>query len=609
MGFADFLILKFGGCHMCGIVGYIGQKNAKDIILEGLTKLEYRGYDSAGLCLFNEREKAYTLYKDKGRVAHLKSLVGDDVLSHSGIGHTRWATHGKVNQENAHPHFSSSNRFMIVHNGVIENFSQLKKTYLSNHVFTSDTDTEVIVELIEQFSQTLSVEEAMTKTLKLLKGSYAILAVDQTNPQTMYAAKNKSPLLLGKGHDDFVVASDLMAMVGYCESYLPLEDHTFLVINNQVVTLYDLDLNKLNIQLSIMDFEYNVSDLGIYPHYMLKEIAEQPAVIRTIMSQYFLDDQVNLDQAVHTFLKDASRIHMLAAGTSMHAGYIGKSLFERLANKPVEVHIASEFAYYPPVLGKDDVFILISQSGETADLRACLTYLKKHQHKTLTITNVKTSTLAREADHFLEIFAGPEIAVASTKAYTAQSALLSILAYSLSDKSFDLRLELAKLSNAMDSFLANYESLKAYAHAYLTKRNCFYIGRGMDYYVCLEAALKLKEISYIQTEGFAAGELKHGTIALIEEDTPVIGIISEDKIALNTRSNLKEVESRGAHTLKIVTESLKETGDQIILPDVHPLLRTILMVLPTQLLAYYAALERNLDIDKPRNLAKSVTVE
>lgn len=594
---------------MCGIVGYMGQKNAKDIILEGLTKLEYRGYDSAGLCLYDEASERYTLYKDKGRVAHLKSLVANGVTSHSGIGHTRWATHGKVNQENAHPHFSSSNRFMIVHNGVIENFNQLKETYLSHHTFKSDTDTEVIVELIEQFSQTVSVKEAITKTLKLLKGSYAILAVDQHDKFKMYAAKNKSPLLLGKGHDDFVVASDLMAMVGYCEAYLPLEDQTFLVIEKEVVHLYDLELNELPIELTLMDFEDNVSDLGIYPHYMLKEITEQPAVMRTIMSKYFIDNDVAIDQDVLNLLSGASRIHMLAAGTSMHAGYIGKSLFERLASKPVEVHIASEFAYYPPVLGENDVFILISQSGETADLRACLTYLKKHNHKTLTITNVKTSTLAREADHFLEIFAGPEIAVASTKAYTAQSALFSILAYSLSDQTFDLRFELTKLSNAMDSFLEHYESLKVYARDYLTKRNCFYIGRGMDYYVCLEAALKLKEISYIQTEGFAAGELKHGTIALIEEDTPVIGIISEDKIALNTRSNLKEVESRGAHTLKIVTESLKETGDQIILPDVHPLLRAILMVLPTQVLAYYAALERGLDIDKPRNLAKSVTVE
>ncbi|MFP4286985.1 MAG: glutamine--fructose-6-phosphate transaminase (isomerizing) [Candidatus Izemoplasmataceae bacterium] len=594
---------------MCGIVGYVGQKNAKDIILEGLTKLEYRGYDSAGLCLYDEAKGRFELYKDKGRVAHLKSLINGSTASHTGIGHTRWATHGKVNQENAHPHFSSSNRFMIVHNGVIENFNQLKEMYLKEHIFSSDTDTEVIVELIEQFSQALSVEEAITKTLKLLKGSYAILAVDQQDKNKLYAAKNKSPLLLGKGENDLLVASDLMAMVGYCESYLPLEDHTFLVINKEMVTLFDLDLNPLEIKLSVMDFEDNVSDLGIYPHYMLKEITEQPAVMRTIMSKYFKDNQVVLDQNIKALLKGASRIHMLAAGTSMHAGYIGKTLFERLAKKPVEVHIASEFAYYPPVLGDDDVFILISQSGETADLRACLTYLKKHHYKTLTITNVKTSTLAREADHFLEIYAGPEIAVASTKAYTAQSALLSILAYSLDNHPFDLRLELTKLSNAMDTFLEHYESLKGYATEYLTKRNCFYIGRGMDYFVCLEAALKLKEISYIQTEGFAAGELKHGTIALIEENTPVIGIISEEKIALNTRSNLKEVESRGAHTLKIVTESLKEPGDQIILPDVHPLLRAILLVLPTQILAYYAALERGLDIDKPRNLAKSVTVE
>ncbi|MFH5880941.1 glutamine--fructose-6-phosphate transaminase (isomerizing) [Liberiplasma polymorphum] len=594
---------------MCGIVGYIGQKNAKDIIINGLSRLEYRGYDSAGISLYNHDTKQYELFKDKGRVAHLNTLINQTGISHSGIGHTRWATHGMVNQENAHPHFSASNRFMIVHNGVIENFHHLREDYLKGHEFVSETDTEVIVQLIELFAKTVSVEEAILKTLKLLKGSYAILAVDQLNPNRMYAAKNKSPMIIGKGKDDYIIASDLMAMVGVCTEYLPLEDHSFAIIENNNLLLYSLEFLEVKPSFMVMDFEDIVSELGVYPHYMLKEIMEQPAVIRNIVSKYFDEDTIQIDENIIKALKKAKRIHMLAAGTSMHAGYIGKIMFERLVKKPVEVHIASEFAYYPPVIDKDDFFILLSQSGETADLRACLQYLTAHQYQTLTITNVKTSTLAREAKYFLEIFAGPEIAVASTKAYTAQSAVLALLAYKLEAQSFNLRQELSKLSQAMDSFLAQYETLHPIVTNLLQKRNCFYIGRGMDYFVCLEAALKLKEISYIQTEGFAAGELKHGTIALIEDGTPVIALISEEKIALNTRSNLKEVESRGANTLKIVTESLAEDGDHIILPNVHPILASLLMVLPTQVIAYYAALDRNLDIDKPRNLAKSVTVE
>ncbi|MFW5841794.1 MAG: glutamine--fructose-6-phosphate transaminase (isomerizing) [Bacillota bacterium] len=593
---------------MCGIVGYLGTQNAKEIILEGLYKLEYRGYDSAGMSLYNEKKHRFFNYKDKGRVEHLKALLDDVEDSHIGIGHTRWATHGKVNQLNAHPHVSSSERFLVVHNGVIENYKDLQRAYLKDGRLKSETDTEVIVELIEMFSHNFSAEDSVLKTLSLLKGSYALLVIDQDDPNRIIAAKNKSPLLVGKGKDGFVIASDLMAMAKYADDYKALDDYTMVVINHNAV-FYNLDGKTLDVTFDPMDFDEDLTELGEYQHYMLKEIMEQPLVMRKIMSHYLEDAAININQTILDDITAADHIYIIAAGTSMHAGFIGKSYLETLTDKPASVHIASEFAYHPPRFTKNPFFILISQSGETADLRACLVHIKTRNYNVLTITNVRTSTLAREANYYLEIYAGPEIAVASTKAYTAQLAVLMILAYSLSEKPFNLKKELSHLAIQMEAFLENYAHIYKLTQDYLTKRNAFYIGRGNDYYVALEAALKLKEISYIQAEGFAAGELKHGTIALIEEGTPVFALISDKKIAGNTRSNLYEVESRGANTLTITCESLKEDGDHIVLPDVTPLLMPLLMVLPTQLIAYYAALDRGLDIDKPRNLAKSVTVE
>ena len=595
---------------MCGIVGYTGKRDAKKIILNGLYRLEYRGYDSAGMSLFNEQTSRYELYKDAGRVDRLAQIVEDVPPSNSGIGHTRWATHGKVNQMNAHPHMSKNNRFTIVHNGVIENYQSLQKKYLNNHQFSSETDTEVIVALIDHFSTTMPVQKAILKTLKLLKGSYALLILDQDEPTKMYAAKHKSPLLVGQGKDDFIVASDLMAMVGICDAFIALEDETFVVIEAQKIILYNLDHEPQTIHFHTLDYTDELADKGTHPHYMIKEIMEQPIIIRRILEKYYPTNQLELNQDLINDINDADRIYILAAGTSMHAGYVGRSIIEKMVNKPVEVHIASEFAYHLPVLSKKPFFMLISQSGETADLVACLKRIRPINAKTLTITNVKTSTLGREADYTLEIFAGPEIAVASTKAYTAQIAVLTLLAYALSgNQTWDIHYEYSKLSQAMESFLEHYEEMHHITKDTFTKFHAFYIGRGIDYYVGLEAALKLKEISYIHTEGYAAGELKHGTIALIEDKTPVIGLITTPEVALNTRSNLHEVASRGANTLTIVTESLKQEGDNVVLPDVHPYLTPILTVLPTQLFAYYAALERGLDIDKPRNLAKSVTVE
>ncbi len=593
---------------MCGIVGFIGEKNAKDVVLSGLTRLEYRGYDSAGLSLFNSRYRVFDVFKDEGRVQKLVDSTKNAQYSNIGIGHTRWATHGRVNKENSHPHFSQTRRFIIVHNGVIENYTQLKEQYLRNAKFISETDTEVIAQLIETFAQTLPVEAAITTSLKLLHGSYALLILDANDPEIIYAAKYKSPLIIGEGVDGITIASDLMALVGYSENYHALDDKTFVVARRDNVRLFNLDNQSLDFHFKKIELDDQDTTLGEYPHFMMKEIHEQPSVIRRILTNYHIGDTFDISPEIIKDVKDSDRIYILAAGTSMHAGLIGKQMIEKMASIPVEVHIASEFAYHQPLLSKKPFFILVTQSGETADLRACLVNLKDQNYKILTITNVPTSTLAREANYALELFAGPEIAVASTKAYVAQVTVLSILAYELSNKSFDLKKELSVAANSIESFLAT-EAVLSHVRELLTRRNCFFIGRGLDYYVGLEAALKLKEISYIQTEGFAAGELKHGTIALIEDKTPVIAIISDPKISPNTRSNLKEVQARGANTMIISMRSLAQNGDDIILDDVHPLLTPLVTVVPTQLIAYYAALERAYDIDKPRNLAKSVTVE
>ncbi|MDY0317033.1 MAG: glutamine--fructose-6-phosphate transaminase (isomerizing) [Candidatus Izemoplasmatales bacterium] len=598
---------------MCGIVGYIGDLKATDVILNGLKKLEYRGYDSCGISFLESKKSDFTTYKTVGRVDLLINSFDYNVDNLVGIGHTRWATHGEPNQVNSHPHSSSSKRFIVVHNGVIDNYLELIARYLEGVKLISETDTEVIANLIEKFSQRMSAEEAIRKTLSLLEGSYALLIMDNERVDTIYAAKNKSPLLIGSSEKGITFGSDLMALVGNSENYYLIEDKTFIVAKKNgkpSFEAYDIIGKKVNLVQHKMDLADNEIDKGGYDHFMLKEISEQPAVIRRILAKYMINGKLEIEENIEKLFKNKKRIYIIAAGTSMHAGFIGKYYFENLTKIPTEVFIASEFAYNQPLLDSDGIFILISQSGETADLRACLVNIKRMGYPSLTITNVITSTLAREADRALEIYAGPEIAVASTKAYVAQVTVLGILAYCLSqEKTFDLSFELSKVSIAMESLIDQKEYIESLVAKKLKKRNCFYIGRGIDFYTSLEAALKLKEISYIQTEGFAAGELKHGTIALIEKDVPVIAIITQKTTAHNTRSNVHEVKARGAVTLIISLESVADNSDDIILSDVHPMLAPLISVVPTQLIAYYKAKELNLDIDKPRNLAKSVTVE
>ncbi|WP_185184517.1 glutamine--fructose-6-phosphate transaminase (isomerizing) [Bacillus subtilis] len=600
---------------MCGIVGYIGQLDAKEILLKGLEKLEYRGYDSAGIAVANEQ--GIHVFKEKGRIADLREVVDANVDAKAGIGHTRWATHGEPSYLNAHPHQSALGRFTLVHNGVIENYVQLKQEYLQDVELKSDTDTEVVVQVIEQFvNGGLETEEAFRKTLTLLKGSYAIALFDNDNRETIFVAKNKSPLLVGLGDTFNVVASDAMAMLQVTNEYVELMDKEMVIVTDDQVVIKNLDGDVITRASYIAELDASDIEKGTYPHYMLKETDEQPVVMRKIIQTYQDENgKLSVPGDIAAAVAEADRIYIIGCGTSYHAGLVGKQYIEMWANVPVEVHVASEFSYNMPLLSKKPLFIFLSQSGETADSRAVLVQVKALGHKALTITNVPGSTLSREADYTLLLHAGPEIAVASTKAYTAQIAVLAVLASVAADKNgidigFDLVKELGIAANAMEALCDQKDEMEMIAREYLTvSRNAFFIGRGLDYFVCVEGALKLKEISYIQAEGFAGGELKHGTIALIEQGTPVFALATQEHVNLSIRGNVKEVAARGANTCIISLKGLDDADDRFVLPEVNPALAPLVSVVPLQLIAYYAALHRGCDVDKPRNLAKSVTVE
>ncbi|MEB5880599.1 glutamine--fructose-6-phosphate transaminase (isomerizing) [Enterococcus gallinarum] len=600
---------------MCGIVGIVGKSNAEQVILNGLERLEYRGYDSAGLYVA-DRTSGH-LVKTQGRIKNLEDKVTPEVTGTIGIGHTRWATHGKPSEKNAHPHTSSNQELVLVHNGVIENFEELHQNYLNDHHFEGQTDTEIVVHLIEVLKKDLSTKEAFKKALSLIRGSYAFALVDKNDPETIYVAKNKSPLLIGLGDGFNVICSDALAMLDQTTHFVEIEDGEMVTVTAETIEIEDLKGNLVyresyEAQLDLTDIEK-----GTYPYYMLKEIDEQPAVMRRLIQEYQGTREVTIDDALKDQMVASDRIYIVACGTSNHAGWAAKAILESLTQIPVEVHLSSEFGYNMPLLSAKPFFIFLSQSGETADSRQVLVKINQMNLPSLTITNVAGSTLSREADHTLLLHAGPEIAVASTKAYTAQIAVLTLLAKAIGDakgiaaaQDFDVFHELSIVASAMETLVDEKAVISQLAEDYLSvSRNAFYIGRSNDYYVSMEAALKLKEISYIQAEGFAAGELKHGTIALIEEGTPVIGIITEEVTGSHTRGNLKEVESRGAHTLVIVSQELAKATDHIVLPSVHPLVTSLVAVIPTQLLAYFATLQRGYDVDKPRNLAKSVTVE
>lgn len=600
---------------MCGIVGYIGNVDAKEILLSGLEKLEYRGYDSAGIAIVNG--KGVHLFKEKGRIAALRGIVDSNVEGTAGIGHTRWATHGSPSKVNAHPHQSRSHRFTIVHNGVIENYEELQEQYLQDVTLVSETDTEVIVQLLElSMNEGNTVEKAFRQTLSVLKGSYAIALIDETDSDKIYVGKNKSPLLVGLGEGVNVIASDAMAMLNITNRFLELMDKEMVIVSRESVIIKNLAGMTIRRESFIAKLDASDFEKGTYPHFMLKEIDEQPLVIRNIISKYQDEnDELKLDQDIRAAMLAADRLYVIAAGTSYHAGLVGKQLLEKIAKKPVEVHIASEFLYNMPLLSEKPFFIFISQSGETADCRGVLVKIKEIGYQALTITNVPGSTLSRESDFTLHTYGGPEIAVASTKAYTAQMAVLAVLAVDTAKTQglpipFEIIKELSITASAIEAICDQKESLEIIARDYLAvTRNCFFIGRSADYYVCLEGALKLKEISYIQAEGFAGGELKHGTIALIEDGTPVIALATHKHVNLSIRGNVKEVVARGANPCIISMEGLDHKNDAFVIPAVHEYLTPLVSVIVFQLIAYYAALHRGCDVDKPRNLAKSVTVE
>ncbi|MCZ0703823.1 glucosamine--fructose-6-phosphate aminotransferase (isomerizing) [Natronobacillus azotifigens] len=600
---------------MCGIVGYIGNNDTKDVLLNGLEKLEYRGYDSAGIATLNP--EGLHLFKVKGRIAALRDKVDVTVQSTMGIGHTRWATHGEPSEDNAHPHQSSTGRFTLVHNGVIENYYEVREQYLTDVELKSETDTEIVVQLIEVlYGQTNDVLVAFRQAMSILKGSYAIALIDQDNPDAIYVAKNKSPLLVGLGEGFNLVASDAMATLKETEKYLEIEDKEVVIVKREAVEIQKLDGTIVDRKPYVAEIDAADTEKGTYAHFMLKEIDEQPIVMRKIIQKYQDEHgEIQLEDDVRQAMTQADRIYIIAAGTSYHAGLVGKQFIEKLAQVPVEVHISSEFSYNMPLLSEKPLFVFISQSGETADSRSVLVKTKALGHKALTITNVPGSTLSREADYTLHLHAGPEIAVASTKAYTAQIAVLALLAVGTAKAKclhlhFDPLKELAIVASAMESLTDQKEAFEQLAKdLFSTTRNAFFIGRGNDYFVVQEAALKLKEISYIQAEGFAGGELKHGTIALIEDDTPVVAISTQENVNLSIRGNVQEVVARGAKAAIVSMKGLEKDSDAFVLPKVHELLTPLVSVIPMQLLSYYAALHRDCDVDKPRNLAKSVTVE
>jgi len=605
---------------MCGIVGVVGSKNATDILMQGLEKLEYRGYDSAGIFV-NGQETAAKLVKSVGRIADLRGKLGIDVSGTAGIGHTRWATHGKPTEDNAHPHTSTSGRFILVHNGVIENFVELKNEFLMNDTFKGQTDTEIAVHLIAKFAEEegLSTLEAFKKALSLIQGSYAFALMDSEDAELIYVAKNKSPLLIGLGEGYNMVCSDAMAMIRETSEFMEIHDKELVVLTKDNVTVMDYEGNVLSRESYTAELDLSDIGKGTYPFYMLKEIDEQPAVMRKLIATYANEDgTMKVDQDIIKGIQEADRIYIIAAGTSYHAGFGAKMMLESLTNTPVELGLASEWGYDMPLLSQKPFFIFLSQSGETADSRQVLVKVNELGLPSLTVTNVPGSTLSREATYTMLIGAGPEIAVASTKAYTGQIATLAFLAKAVGEaegevkaKEFDLVKELSLVAQSIEATLSEKDEIAAIVADLLpTTRNAFYIGRKQDYYVAMEASLKLKEISYIQCEGFAAGELKHGTISLIEKGTPVLALISNnEEVAAHTRGNVMETVARGASAITIVEEGVAREDDTIVVNQVHPYLSAISMVIPTQLIAYYASMQRGLDVDKPRNLAKAVTVE
>ena len=606
---------------MCGIVGYIGTQKAVPILLDGLTKLEYRGYDSAGISTIENSK--ITITKDKGRVKNLSELLKDsNSTSTIGIAHTRWATHGKPSKTNSHPHTDNTNKFSVVHNGIIENYTDIKKFLMDNgYKFISETDTEVIPNLISYYyASGNDFLKSVNLTCNDLEGSYAIEVLCEDFPDKIIVAKKDSPLVIGTSKDSNYIASDIPAVLSYTKDFYLLEDGDIVEIYANKLNFYDKDLNPIKKKIEKISWDASAIEKNGYDDFMLKEINEQVVSIRETIGFKLNKENIELDNISLSkdFLSNINKIFIVACGTAMHAGLAVKSIFENLCQIPVEVDMASEFRYRNPLVNEHTLAIFISQSGETADTIQALKLAKEKGATTLALSNVIGSSITREADLYIYTHAGPEIAVASTKAYTAQVVLLNIIALYIAqiletvdnDTIEEIKKQILLLPSKVEETLKDDTIIKKLADDIYDVKDTFFIGRGIDYPVAMEGSLKLKEISYIHSEAYAGGELKHGPIALVENNFPVIGIMTDKKLLEKSESNLQEVISRGAKTIVITNQKIDKKFDYVIeIPEINKYLSPILSVIPLQLLSYYISKKKGLDVDKPRNLAKSVTVE
>lgn len=610
---------------MCGIVGYVGNASAVEVLLDGLKKLEYRGYDSAGVAVRNAAG-SFTVLKEKGRLVNLENCVAEHNPSGTeGIGHTRWATHGESTRINAHPHYSADDRVVGVHNGIIENFKEIKQELSGKgYTFYSETDTEVCIKLIDYYyADTKDPLEALKAAKEHIRGSYALAILFADRPGEIWVMRKNSPMILGVKEGASFLASDVPAILKHTRDVYYMEDDQIAQLTRKGITFFDAEGHCITMPKQHIDWDVAAAEKGGYAHFMLKEIHEQPVVIANAL-RHFVEpngwirfDGANLTPA---FYDSFDRIHIVACGSAYHVACVSKYIVESLARIPVETDIASEFRYRHPILSKRDLVVVISQSGETADSLAALREAQEMGASTLAIVNVVGSSIAREAQRVIYTVAGPEIAVATTKAYSCQLLVMDLFALDLALHHKRIREEdaqeligaLKTLPRKMDEILREEEAYREVAERFLNKEHMFFVGRGMDYAGCLEASLKLKEVSYLHSEAYAAGELKHGTISLIEEGTPVIGIATQADLMEKTRSNLLEVKTRGGDVTTLIMEGMEgfeDVGHVMTIPEIHPLWANSLSVLPMQLLAYYESTLRGLDVDKPRNLAKSVTVE
>lgn len=608
---------------MCGIVGYIGEKQAAPILLEGLSKLEYRGYDSAGIAVFDNGK--IDVAKAKGRLKELedKTQQGTTVHGLMGIGHTRWATHGEPSDNNAHPHVSSSGRFAVVHNGIIENYITLKKSLEEKGVkFISETDTEVIAHLFEYYYNG-NIMETTVKVISRVEGSYALGVLCSDNPDSFVAVRKASPMIVGLGEGENFIASDVPAILKHTRNIYYLEDNEIVVLKKDSVKVYNMDLEEIKKEVFTVNWDVNAAEKGGYEHFMMKEMEEQPKALRDTISPRIKDGKIVLDDISLTTedIKNIRKIYIVACGSAYHVGVVGKYVIEKMCRIPVEVQVASEFRYCDPIVGSRDLVIVISQSGETADTLAALKEAKNHGARILSIVNVVGSAIANASDDVIYTWAGPEIAVATTKAYSTQLAVMYLISTYMADKLGMLTSgEYAKLISEIEALpdkvaeiLEHKEDVQFLASKFYNCHSIFFIGRNLDYAVSLEGSLKLKEISYIHSEAYAAGELKHGTISLIEDGTLVIALATGAELFDKTVSNVVEVAARGAVIIGVTTEeheNMDDVADYVIkLPKTNEMLLPSLSVIPLQLFGYYVASNKGCDIDKPRNLAKSVTVE